>query len=101
MKFWSTPIPEPAWIAIFLVLAFLFNLFNVRRYGEIEFWLTTIKITLIVGLILLGVLLPMGASTEGLLLGTDDNFHPVNCNETVAMIGGCLPSPGFNCLILL
>jgi len=98
MKFWATPVPEPAWIAIFLVIPILFNLFNVRRYGEIEFWLTAIKITLIVGLIFLGLLLPMGASPEGQLLGTDANYHPVDCSETV--IGACLPSPGFNCLIL-
>lgn len=98
MKFWPTPVPEPAWIAIFLVIPLLFNLFNVRRYGEIEFWLTTIKVTLIVGLTFLGVLLPMGASTNGLLLGTDANHHPVDCSEN--MIGTCLPPPGFNCLIL-
>ena len=99
MTFWKNPLPLPAWIAIFLVIPILFNLFNVRRYGEIEFWLTSLKVTLIVGLIFLGVLLPMGASTRSLLLGTSEQYQPVDCSKNV--IGECLPSPGFNCLNLL
>ena len=98
MTFWKTPLPLPAWIAIFLAIPILFNLFNVRRYGEIEFWLTSLKVTLIVGLIFLGVLLPMGASTRGPLLGTDSQYHPVDCSENVR--GACLLPPGFNCLNL-
>lgn len=95
MTFWTTSVPPEAWIAIFLIIPVLFNLFNVRRYGEVEFWLTSIKVTLIVGLIFLGIILPMGASPGSQLLGTSADYRPVDCSENV--IGDCLPSHGFNC----
>jgi amino acid transporter len=99
MQFWTNSVPEAAWIAIFLVLPIVFNLLNVRRYGEIEFWLTTTKVTMIVILIVLGILLPMGASPENMLLGTSADYRPVPCDQNV--IGECLPTHGFNCLTQL
>lgn len=100
MRFWPTTesVPSAAWVTIFLVLPILFNLFNVRRYGEIEFWLTTIKVTLIVGLIVLGILLPMGATSRNPLLGTNKQYAPVDCSENE--IGQCLLGHGFNCMFL-
>jgi len=82
-------------VTIFLVIPIGFNLLNLRRYGEIEFWLTTIKVVMIVLLIVLGVLLPMGASPRTPLLGTGSNYRPVDCSQNV--IGECIPSHGFNC----
>ena len=96
MTFWTNAVPPAAWITIFLLIPILFNLFNVRRIGEIEFWLTSIKVTTIVGLIFLGILLPMGASPSPPLLGTSAQYTAVDCSENV--IGECLPNPGFNCL---
>src|SRR5579859_6887906 len=40
------------WITVFLIIPLLFNNFNVRRYGEIEFWLTVFKVATIVGIII-------------------------------------------------
>ena len=87
-----TSIHPAIWITIFLIVPILFNFFNVRRYGEIEFWLTTIKITTIVGLIFLGLLLAMGVSTNP-LLGTSVQYTPVECANNV--VGQCVPPPGF------
>jgi len=96
MTFWTGAVPSAAWIAIFLTIPILFNFFNVRRYGEIEFWLTSIKIITIVGLIFLGILLPMGASSRPPLLGTSAQYTAVECSKNE--IGEkCLLSPGFNC----
>jgi amino acid permease len=91
MLLW-TPFEQGVFITIFLLIPIVFNFFNVRRYGEIEFWLTTIKVTTIVLLIVLGFLLAMTASTTQ-LLGTDANYRPVPCSENV--IGQCVPPPGF------
>lgn len=95
MEFW---IPteqrlRPLWISISLFIPILLNLFNVRRYGEIEYWLTVLKIITITGLIVLGILLPMEGSDISPLLGTDGT-EPVACaNSSVA----CLGRPGFSC----
>ena len=52
------------WIAVFCVLLVLFNVLNVRKFGEIEYWMTIIKLATIVGIIILGLLLPTGVSTD-------------------------------------
>ena len=92
MSFW-TSIDSAIWISIFLCIPIVFNFFNVRRYGEIEFWLTTIKIGTIVGLIILGILLAMGCGPGPLLSGTDSHYRPVPCIENVNAIGPCVSPP--------
>lgn len=85
------------WIAVFFLAIVIFNLLNVRKYGEIEYWLTVAKIEGIVVLIALGIILPMGASSETRLLGTGVNNTIVACNITLAAQNQCLESPGFAC----
>jgi yeast amino acid transporter len=77
----------------------IFNFFNVRRYGEIEFWMTAIKVTVIVGIIVLGVVLPMNGSTVTRLLGTDPHHNLIVCNDPAT--DNCVEPPGFNCKISL
>ncbi|WP_174186295.1 amino acid permease [Nocardia barduliensis] len=47
----------PPWITALVVLAVMFgaNLISVRLFGEGEFWFSAIKVTAIVGMILLGI----------------------------------------------
>lgn len=47
-------------IAIFLVLIVCINYFGVRFFGEFEFWLSSIKVITIVGLIILSLVLALG-----------------------------------------
>lgn len=56
-KFWwpNLPIWIPAVVTVAVVL--IFNLFSVRNFGEIEFWFALIKITAIMGLIVVGAVL--------------------------------------------
>ncbi|WP_280240801.1 amino acid permease [Nocardia abscessus] len=47
----------PVWITALVVLAVMFaaNLISVRLFGEGEFWFSAIKVTAIIGMILLGI----------------------------------------------
>src|SRR5436853_1886292 len=84
-----------AWIAIFIFLPFAFNFLNVRRYREVEYWLTMIKIITLVTLFFLGVVfLPLGINSDGLQLGTNGT-EPVPCSKINN--GTCLKHPGFPC----
>ena len=96
VSFWESTnqLPKGAWIAFFLLVPLGFNFFNVRRYGEIEFWLTSVKVALFTGLIILGVLLPMSASPTPPLLGTVNGTVPVECSDSLVE---CLSTPGFKC----
>jgi amino acid permease len=98
MAFWLPRVNSAVWISIFYLVPFLFNLFNVRRYGEIEFWLTVVKVVTIVGIIFLGILLPMGASPSQQLLGTFNQTTPIVCPPNPSP-GECVSQPGFNCNI--
>jgi len=48
------------WITIFLVLVTIINICGVRGYGEVEFALGMIKVTAIVGFIILGIIINCG-----------------------------------------
>lgn len=99
MTFWipADQIHPAVWIALYAILPIIFNLFNVRRYGEIEFWLTSMKVIMCIGIIILGLLLAMGASDDNRLSGTDAQFNLIPCNSTA---DNCVQPPGFGCTSL-
>lgn len=49
-----------AFIAVFLVVVVLINYFGVKFFGEFEFYLSSIKVLVILGLILLSLILACG-----------------------------------------
>lgn len=112
MSYWvdTDRVPQWAWITAFIFIPVIFNFLAVRRFGEGEFVLTALKMATIVGLIIIGILLPWGASAGTRKLGyveqhsTDgsvtllDAF--VSCPDPLNPPAGvqCLPSPGFACI---
>jgi len=57
VQFWWPEVPTWATAAAFFVLINLINLTNVRAFGEAEFWFSIIKVTAIIGMIVLGLFL--------------------------------------------
>lgn len=91
---WFPDVPSAVWVSIFILLPLAFNLLNVRRYGEIEFTLTAIKIMAILGLIILGFLIAIGGTGTTQLLATNNADQPIPCGNNQT---GCLSAPGFKC----
>lgn len=90
-------VPSAVWITVWMIPPIIFNMFNVRRYGEIEFWLTLQKVVTFVLLIVYGVLMTMGASAVTPLAGTDPNTNKlVPCNNPKTE--DCVGQIGFNCM---
>ncbi|TVY60661.1 Dicarboxylic amino acid permease [Lachnellula suecica] len=58
-----------AFIAIFLVAIVLINYFGVKFFGEFEFYLSSIKVLVILGLIILSVILAAGGGPNGVATG--------------------------------
>lgn len=52
------------WIAIFLVIIVLINYFGVSFFGELEFWLSSLKVVIVLALIILCVVLAAGGGPE-------------------------------------
>ncbi|KLU61324.1 aromatic amino acid transport protein AroP [Peptococcaceae bacterium CEB3] len=57
INYWFPGIPHWVSALVFLVIITLANLVNVKMYGEFEFWFTIIKVSAILGMIILGILL--------------------------------------------
>ncbi|MCJ1471664.1 hypothetical protein MMC13_000304 [Lambiella insularis] len=55
IDFWRTDINIGVWIAVFLTLLAVVQIFGVRGYGEVEFFLSVIKILGVLGFIIFGI----------------------------------------------
>ena len=77
IEFWNHgQINNDAWVAIFLALIVVINLFGVRGYGEAEFVFAIIKVAAIIGFIILGVILNCGGGPNGGYIGGKYWYHP-------------------------
>ena len=65
IQFWTSAVPLAAWIAIFWVFVSLLNFFPVKVYGEIEFWVASIKVIAIVGYLIYALVIVCGGSSQG------------------------------------
>jgi yeast amino acid transporter len=66
MQYWVTSdkVNPGIFIAIALVAIILINYFGIRFFGEFEFWLSSIKVTVILGLIILSLVLACGGGPD-------------------------------------
>lgn len=58
--YWNNSINKAAWVTIFVAFVIAINCLGIRWFGEIEFWLSFIKIITLTGLILLGLIIDLG-----------------------------------------
>lgn len=63
IQYWCPPdkVNPGVFIAVFLVVIIAINYFGIRFFGELEFWLSSVKVVVIIGIILLSFLLAVGA----------------------------------------
>ncbi|HJD82275.1 amino acid permease [Kitasatospora aureofaciens] len=89
VKFWAPGIPQWASALTFLVILYAANLISVKLFGEIEFWFSMVKVTAIIGMILIGIgVLTLGFSKAGDTasishLWQDGGFFPKGIGATV------------------
>ncbi|KAI1393830.1 putative amino acid permease [Hypoxylon trugodes] len=64
IQFWlpRDKVNPGVWIAIFLVLILCINYFGIQFFGEFEFWLSSFKVVVIVGVILLALIIACGGA---------------------------------------
>jgi lysine-specific permease len=60
MKFWFPHISTGYWSALFLGLLFALNVISVKGFGEAEFWMSFIKVIVVILFIICGVLIAFG-----------------------------------------
>ena len=53
------------WITIFLIAIIAINYLGIRFFGEFEFWLSSIKVLVVCGIIILSLVLALGGGPDG------------------------------------
>ncbi|OAA75737.1 general amino-acid permease GAP1 [Akanthomyces lecanii RCEF 1005] len=69
VEYWNASLSKAIFVTIFLLVIAVINLFGIRGYGEAEFIFSTIKVTAIVGFILLGIVVNIGGTPHDGYIG--------------------------------
>ncbi|MFC5722797.1 amino acid permease [Streptomyces gamaensis] len=66
VQYWNHGIPQWVSALAFTVVLYLVNLISVKLFGELEFWFSMVKVTAIIGMILIGIgVITLGFSDAG------------------------------------
>jgi amino acid transporter len=74
IRFWNNDLNSAIFISVFWLAICLINLAGVRGYGEAEFLFSAIKVTAVIGFIILGIVIDAGGSPSGIHYG-DTFWH--------------------------
>ncbi|KAL6933006.1 related to General amino-acid permease GAP1 [Hanseniaspora guilliermondii] len=70
VDYWGTPKKyRDAFVALFLLVLIVINLFGVKGYGEAEIVFSAVKVVTIIGFIILGIILVCGGGPDGKYVG--------------------------------
>ncbi|EME45562.1 hypothetical protein DOTSEDRAFT_128651 [Dothistroma septosporum NZE10] len=72
LQYWTTSDNFPGWALslIFLFILLALNIVSVRAYGEMEYWLSLLKVVTIIIFIILGIAVNCGGNRTGEYIGT-------------------------------
>ncbi|MFD9815440.1 amino acid permease [Streptomyces sp. NPDC059080] len=89
IQYWNHDIPQWVSSLVFTVALFGINLISVKIFGELEFWFSMVKVTAIIGMILIGLgVIMLGFSDAGETasfshLWADGGFFPKGIGGTL------------------
>ncbi|USP82159.1 hypothetical protein yc1106_09433 [Curvularia clavata] len=69
INFWDNSINHAIWYSVFIVIIVTINFCGVKVYGESEVFFAVLKILLIIGLIMAGLVVDLGGSPSGDRIG--------------------------------
>ncbi|PWY94678.1 amino acid permease [Aspergillus sclerotioniger CBS 115572] len=74
LEYWTDNFPGWAISLIFLVVVIALNMLSVKVYGEVEYWLSLLKVVTIIIFIILGIVVNCGGNKQHQYIG-DKYFH--------------------------
>ncbi|KAI8330863.1 amino acid permease/ SLC12A domain-containing protein [Chlamydoabsidia padenii] len=69
INWWKPVMPDAVWSAIFLLIIIAINLVGVGLYGEMEYWLSMIKVLIVLVFIIIAILVTSGAVGDHQVIG--------------------------------
>ncbi|OAX44602.1 dicarboxylic amino acid permease [Rhizopogon vinicolor AM-OR11-026] len=76
MQYWTVSVPIEVWTASYIILVVIMNLLGVRVFGEVEFWMSGLKIISLMSLIFLGIVIDLGGNPKHDRIGFRYWQHP-------------------------
>ncbi|RDA96024.1 hypothetical protein CP533_5805, partial [Ophiocordyceps camponoti-saundersi (nom. inval.)] len=76
IRYWNSDLSAAIFVAVFLTVITLINLFGVKGYGEAEFTFSLIKVIAVIGFILLGIVLNCGGTPDRGYIGGEFWHNP-------------------------
>ncbi|KAK1757118.1 putative amino-acid permease [Echria macrotheca] len=67
--YWNPNLNPAIFVTLFLFIIIVINLFGVKGYGEAEFVFAILKVTAVIGFILLGIVINIGGTPNGGYIG--------------------------------
>ncbi|MGW5237147.1 amino acid permease [Streptomyces nodosus] len=96
VHYWFPAIPQWVTALVFLVVLFVANLISVKLFGEIEFWFSMVKVTALIGMIVIGLgVLTFGFSAAGDTAAVSnlwefDGFFPNGIGSSLMTLQGVM-----------
>ncbi|MET8947776.1 amino acid permease [Streptomyces sp. NPDC004542] len=96
VNYWFPAVPRWVTALVFLVVLFVANLISVKIFGEIEFWFSMVKVTALVGMIVIGLgVLTFGFGAAGdtasvANLWQFDGFFPKGVGSSLMTLQGVM-----------
>jgi amino acid transporter, AAT family len=96
VHYWFPQIPQWVTALVFLVVLFAVNLISVKLFGELEFWFSMVKVTALIGMIVIGLgVLTFGFSAAGgtadvANLWQFDGFFPKGVGSSLMTLQGVM-----------
>ncbi|MFE9607019.1 amino acid permease [Streptomyces sp. NPDC006012] len=96
VHYWFPSVPQWLTALVFLVILFVANLISVKLFGEIEFWFSMVKVTALIGMIVIGLgVLTFGFSAAGDTatvsnLWQFDGFFPKGIGSSLMTLQGVM-----------
>jgi AAT family amino acid transporter len=96
VHYWFPAVHQWVTALVFLVVLFVANLISVKLFGEIEFWFSMVKVTALVGMIVIGLgVLTFGFSSAGdtasvANLWRFDGFFPKGIGSSLMTLQGVM-----------
>ncbi|MGW1886596.1 amino acid permease [Streptomyces sp. NPDC001970] len=96
INYWFPSVPQWVTALVFLVVLYIANLISVKLFGEIEFWFSMVKVTALIGMIVIGLgVLTFGFSAAGDTaqvsnLWAFDGFFPKGIGSSLMTLQGVM-----------
>jgi AAT family amino acid transporter len=96
VHYWFPDVPRWVTALVFLVILFAVNLISVKLFGELEFWFSMVKVTALIGMIVIGLgVLTFGFSAAGDTAAVSnlwafDGFFPKGIGSSLMTLQGVM-----------